>query len=84
MSTVEGIDRVFNEGKLDVLFCPGITDTAAVAGYPSIMVPAGFTSDGMPLGVTFIGKAYCEPILLKIAYAFEQATKARMKPARIG
>ncbi|MEN6315535.1 MAG: amidase family protein [Clostridiaceae bacterium] len=84
ISQTEGIDRVIDENKLDALFCPGITDIAAVAGYPSIMVPAGFTSDGMPFGVTFIGKAYSEPMLLKIAYAFEQAAKARAKPGSIG
>jgi len=84
ISQTEGIDRVIDENKLDVLFCPGITDIAAIAGYPSIMVPAGFTSDGMPFGVTFIGKAYSEPMLFRIAYAFEQATKARAKPGSIG
>lgn len=84
LSRTEGIDKVIDENKLDVLFCPGITDIAAVAGYPSIMVPAGFAGSGMPFGVTFIGKAYSEPTLLKIAYAFEQITKARIKPGRIG
>lgn len=84
ISQTEGIDKVIDENKLDALFCPGITDTAAVAGYPSIMVPAGFTSDGMPLGVTFVGKAFSEPALIKIAYAFEQMTKARVKPGSIG
>lgn len=79
-SRTEGIDKLIDENKLDVLFCPGTTDIAAIAGYPSIIVPAGFTSDGMPLGVTFIGKAYSEPALFKIAYAFEQHTKARKKP----
>jgi len=84
LSQTEGIDKVIDESELDVLFSPGVTDIAAVAGYPSIMVPAGFTSDGMPLGVTFIGKAYSEPTLLKIAYAFEQITKARVAPTNIG
>lgn len=83
LSQKEGIDKVIDENKLDVLFCPCISDIAAIAGYPSIVVPAGFTSDGMPIGVTFMGKAYSEPVLLKIAYAFEQAIKARVMPASV-
>ena len=83
LSQKEGIDKVIDENKLDVLFCPCISDIAAIAGYPSIVVPAGFISDGMPIGVTFMGKAYSEPVLLKIAYAFEQATKARVMPASV-
>ncbi|HSK71492.1 MAG TPA: amidase [Pyrinomonadaceae bacterium] len=52
---------------------------AAVAGYPNITVPAGFIKE-LPIGISFFGRAYSEPTLLKIAYAFEQATKARRKP----
>jgi amidase len=52
---------------------------AAVAGYPSITVPAG-QAFGLPVGISFFGKAFSEPTLIKIAYAFEQATKARKKP----
>ncbi len=57
----------------------GITSFAAVAGYPSITVPAGFVQE-LPVGVTFVGRAFSEPVLIKIAYAFEQATKARRAP----
>lgn len=57
----------------------GITSFAAVAGYPSITVPAGFVQE-LPVGVTFVGRAFTEPTLIKIAYAFEQATKARRLP----
>jgi len=42
-------------------------------------VPAGFVS-GLPLGISFFGRAYSEPILLKIAYGFEQATRMRRAP----
>jgi amidase len=50
-----------------------------VAGYPNINVPAGFVF-GMPVGVSFFGRAWSEPTLIKIAYAFEQATRARKAP----
>ncbi|HLM61945.1 MAG TPA: amidase [Pyrinomonadaceae bacterium] len=52
---------------------------AAVAGYPNITVPAGFIKE-LPIGVSFFGRAFSEPALIKIAYAFEQATKARRTP----
>jgi amidase len=50
-----------------------------VAGYPSITVPAGFVF-GLPVGISFFGRAYSEPTLLKLAYAFEQATRVRKPP----
>ena len=52
---------------------------AAVAGYPNINVPAGY-SHNLPVGISFFGRAYSEPTLLKIAYAYEQATKHRRAP----
>lgn len=55
------------------------TTFAAVAGYPSITVPAGFVH-GLPVGISFFGRAWTEPQLLAIAYAFEQATHARRPP----
>lgn len=57
----------------------GMTSFAAVAGYPSITVPAGFIQN-LPCGMSFFGRAFSEPTLIKIAYAFEQATKARKPP----
>ncbi len=57
----------------------GSSNAAAVAGYPNINVPAGFVW-GLPVGISFFGKAWSEPTLLKIAYAFEQTTKARKAP----
>jgi amidase len=52
---------------------------AAQAGYPAISVPSGHIF-GLPVGVTFMGRAYSEPTLIKLAYAYEQATKARRVP----
>jgi amidase len=52
---------------------------AAVAGYPNITVPAGYVQ-GLPVGISFFGPAFSEPTLIKFAYAFEQATKARRVP----
>ncbi len=52
---------------------------AAVSGYPSITVPAGFVKE-LPIGISFFGKAWSEAMLLRVAYAFEQGSKARRKP----
>jgi amidase len=52
---------------------------AALAGYPAVSVPAGY-ADGLPVGVTFFGTAWSEPTLIRLAYAFEQATKVRRPP----
>ncbi|RKH29597.1 amidase [Corallococcus sp. CA041A] len=52
---------------------------AAVSGYPTLTVPAGDVY-GLPVGVSFIGRAWSEPVLLKLAYAYEQASHARRKP----
>jgi amidase len=55
------------------------SSAAAVAGYPNINVTAGYLW-GLPVGISFFGRAWSEPTLLKIAYSFEQLTKARQKP----
>jgi amidase len=57
----------------------GSTTPAAVAGYPSLTVPAGFVQ-GLPVGLTFFGRAWSEPRLIGLAYAFEQATRVRRPP----
>jgi amidase len=55
------------------------TSPAAVAGYPHITVPAGYVF-GLPVGISFVGGAWTEPTLIKLAYAYEQATKHRRPP----
>ena len=57
----------------------GSSTPAAVAGYPNINVPAGYVY-GLPVGISFFGRAYSEPVLIRLAYAFEQATKHRRPP----
>ncbi|HEY0547381.1 MAG TPA: amidase [Pyrinomonadaceae bacterium] len=60
-------------------FGGGSSTPAAVAGYPSITVPAGYVY-GLPVGISFFGTAYSEPVLIRLAYAYEQATKLRRPP----
>jgi amidase len=57
----------------------GSSSLAAVSGYPSLTVPAGFIF-GLPMGISFIGPAWSEPALIRLAFAFESATKARKAP----
>lgn len=57
------------------------TNIANISGFPDVQVPAGFTSDELPVSLSFFGKAYSEPTLLGLAYAYEQATQARMPPS---
>ena len=58
---------------------PSSTTPCAVAGYPAITVPMGYVS-GLPLGITFMGRPWSEATLLKLAYAYEQASKVRVAP----
>ena len=60
-------------------FTGGSSTPAAVAGYPNINVPAGFIF-GLPVGISFFGAAWSEPRLIRIAYAYEQATRLRKPP----
>jgi amidase len=60
-------------------FAGGSSNAAAVAGYPNINVTAGWMF-GLPVGISFFGRAWSEPTLIKIAYAFEQATQVRKPP----
>jgi len=81
-----GLDAYLDRHRLDAVLFPGAAGAAiaAKAGYPSVQVPAGFVSGSgtpaYPFGVTFAGRAWSEPALLRIAHAFEQATRARRPP----
>jgi amidase len=87
-----GIDAYMDQHGLDAILFPGRNGApiAAKAGYPSVQVPAGMI-DGVgltptpdyPFGATFTGRAWSEPVLLRLAYAFEQATKARRMPPEV-
>ncbi len=52
---------------------------AAIAGYPDVSVPMGFVK-GLPVGISFFGPAWTEPVLLRVAYAYEQLTNHRTAP----
>ncbi|MFD1038926.1 amidase family protein [Virgibacillus byunsanensis] len=81
-SQEQGIDEVMDRHNLDALLFANNYGAviAAKAGYPSITVPAGYTSTGKPVGITFTGRAFSESNLIKLAFAFEQATKHRTAP----
>jgi amidase len=92
----EAILKAMADGHLDALAYPTIRRKAnligeaqagtncgfaARSGLPAIVVPGGFTPDGLPVGVELLGRAWSEPQLIKLAYAYEQATRHRRPPA---
>ncbi|HEV7239575.1 MAG TPA: amidase family protein [Thermoanaerobaculia bacterium] len=96
LTATHGIDEVMKAEKLDALLFPGPSGAAIAArpGYPTVMVPfafvpnaptvafpEGFNAKPSPYGVSFTGMACSEPTLMRLAYAFEQATKRRVPPA---
>jgi len=85
MSRADGIDQVMKRERLDALVFPGSSGAAigAKAGYPSVIVPAGYTAEGTPIGLTFLGRAWSEPTLLRLAHAFETATSLRRAPPSV-
>ena len=95
LTTTHGVDEVMNAKNLDALLFPFALNASMTArpGYPTVTVPFGmlpnapdtpfpekFAAKPKPLGVSFTGMACSEPILLKLAYAFEQATMRRIPP----
>lgn len=96
LTATHGIDEVMQANKLDAILFPGPfgASIAARPGYPTVIVPFAtvpnaptpafpetFTAKPTPFGVSFTGRACSEPTLLRLAYAFEQATKRRVAPA---
>ncbi|MBB6453181.1 amidase [Salirhabdus euzebyi] len=81
-SQEEGIDYALEKYGLDAILFPSYIGSTicAKAGYPTIAVPAGYQENGRPFGITFASGAFREGILIKIAFAFEQATNLRKKP----
>jgi amidase len=92
----EAILKVMADNNLDALAYPTIRrkanliseaqagtncQLASNSGLPAISVPGGFTPDGLPVGVELLGRAWSEPQLIRIAYAYEQATHHRRPPA---
>ena len=95
LAGTRGIDEVMKANHLDALLFPGAGGAAIAAkpGYPTVIVPfgmvpnaptppfpAGFDAKPSPFGVSFTGLACSEPRLLELGYAFEQATKRRVRP----
>ena len=70
------IDLIMGDNPIKYV---GSSSLAAVSGYPNITVPSGFLNK-MPIGMSFFGRAFSEPTLIKIAYSWEQASRARRKP----
>lgn len=81
MSREQGVDYGLKEYGVDAILFPMDGSTIpSRAGYPSVTVPAGYTSEGEPVGITFTGTAFSEPLLIKFAYSYEQATQVRRAP----
>ncbi|HEY6910490.1 MAG TPA: amidase family protein [Myxococcales bacterium] len=95
LTAAHGIDEAMKANRLDALLFPGPAgaNLAARPGYPTVIVPfgmipnaptppfpKGFDARPSPFGVSFTGMACSEPLLIRLAYAFEQATKRRVPP----
>jgi amidase len=95
LTGTHGIDEVMKANNLDALLFPGPfgANLGARPGYPTVIVPfgtvpnaptpafpEGFNAKPTPFGVSFTGMACSEPTLIRLAYAFEQATKKRVPP----
>lgn len=78
-----GFEKLMKDNKLDALVTPfsGVSPVLATGGFPGINVPAGYDDGGVPYGICFGGLKGSEPVLIEIAYAFEQATKVRKPPS---
>ncbi|SDY75783.1 amidase family protein [Bacillus sp. 166amftsu] len=81
-SQEQGIDFALKKYGLDAILFPSYIGSTicAKAGYPSIAIPAGYRNSGRPFGITLASTAFSEGTLIRLAYAFEQATKYRRIP----
>lgn len=80
------IDAELQLGDLDAIVYPKNVNVnvGAAAQYPSITVPAGYTAGGtVPFGISLLGPAYSEPVLIGFAHAFERATRHRVRPTAV-
>ena len=92
----EAIQKVMADNRVDALAYPTIRRKAnpigeaqqdpncrlgSYSGLPAISVPGGFTPDGLPVGLELLGRAWSEPQLIRMAYAYEQSTHHRRPPA---
>lgn len=82
MTAQRTLDKYLKEKDLDALVMINNDQVllSALAGYPELSIPAGYETTGKPIGVTFIGRAFCEHDLLKIGYSYEQLSKNRKTP----
>ncbi|KAI5020544.1 hypothetical protein ZWY2020_045432 [Hordeum vulgare] len=73
----EGLEKIMRANQLDAIVAPGASahSLLAIGGYPAVTVPAGYASNGVPFAICFGGLKGSEPLLIEIAYSFEQATK---------
>ncbi|PZO54773.1 MAG: amidase [Phormidesmis priestleyi] len=78
----QGLDAYIDTYDLDAVLFPATRGASigAKAGYPSIIVPGGYLPDQTPYGITFLAKAYQEPTLIGLGYAYEQASLKRVSP----
>jgi amidase len=78
-----GLDALFARENLDALLFPTSAGAGigARAGYPTVIVPAGYLTSGQPVGISLLGRAFSEPRLIELAYAYEQASRLRRPPA---
>ena len=78
----EGLGFLINEYDLDAILFPasGGSSITAQAGYPGISIPAGYLADGTPFNISLTGTAFSEPILIGLAYSYEQGTLNRISP----
>ncbi|MED4602157.1 amidase family protein [Paenibacillus validus] len=62
---------------------PSVYFVSPFSGFPAITVPAGYTTDGLGVGIEFLGRAFDEATLIKLAYAYEQGTHHRKPPVLV-